>query len=136
MRKPEESYAGWYFLLIVAVIFIITAFLKPDSINPTLQFFFSIIIKIIPVLILIFVLMALINYFVSPKKLVNYIGKSAGIKRWVVAIVTGIISTGPIYMWYPLLSELKQHGVSNGFIAAFLYNRAIKIPLMPLIYIG
>ena len=76
--------------------------------------------------------MAIINYFVSPQKLVRYIGKSAGIKRWIIAIITGIISTGPIYLWYPLLSELKKQGVSNGFIATFLYNRAIKIPLIPL----
>ena len=132
MRKTEQSYAGWYFLLVVAVIFIFTAFLKPDAITPTLQFFLSIIIRIIPILILIFVLMAVINYLVSPQKLVQYIGKSAGIKRWVIAIITGIISTGPIYLWYPLLSELKKQGVSYGFIASFLYNRAVKIPLIPL----
>lgn len=132
MRKTEESYAGWYFLLIVIGIYIFTFLLKPTAIIPTLQFFLSIIIKIIPVLILIFILMAIINYLVSPQKLVKYIGKSAGIKRWVIAIVTGIISTGPIYMWYPLLSELKQQGTSYGFIASFLYNRAVKIPLIPL----
>jgi uncharacterized membrane protein YraQ (UPF0718 family) len=132
MRKTEESYAGWYFLLIVAVMFIFTAFLKPDVIAPSLQFFLSIIARVVPILILVFILMVLINYFVSPQKLVRYIGKSAGIRRWVIAIVTGIISTGPIYLWYPLLSELKKQGVSYGFIAAFLYNRAIKVPLMPL----
>ena len=138
MRKTEESYTGWYFLLIVIVIFIVVFLLKPDAIIPSLQFFYSIIVKIIPVLIIIFILMVIIDCLVSPQKLVKYIGKSAGIKRWVIAVVTGIISTGPIYLWYPLLSELKNEGVSYGFIASFLYNRAIKIPLLPLmiLYFG
>ncbi len=35
-------------------------------------------------------------------------------------------------MWYPLLADLKNKGLSYGFIACFLYNRAIKIPLIPL----
>jgi uncharacterized membrane protein YraQ (UPF0718 family) len=38
-------------------------------------------------------------------------------------------------MWYPLLSELEEQGVRKGLIAAFLYNRAIKIPLLPMIIV-
>ena len=34
-------------------------------------------------------------------------------------------------MWYPLLNDLQKQGVKNGFIATFLYNRAVKIPLLP-----
>jgi uncharacterized membrane protein YraQ (UPF0718 family) len=44
----------------------------------------------------------------------------------------GIASSGPIYMWYPLLSDLKEKGMRDSLIAAFLYNRAIKIPLLPM----
>jgi uncharacterized membrane protein YraQ (UPF0718 family) len=36
-------------------------------------------------------------------------------------------------MWYPLLSDLQKKGVKNSFIATFLYNRAIKPALLPLI---
>jgi hypothetical protein len=35
-------------------------------------------------------------------------------------------------MWYPLLADLKNKGLNDGLIACFLYNRAIKIPLLPL----
>ena len=35
-------------------------------------------------------------------------------------------------MWYPLLADLRNKGLSYGLIACFLYNRAIKIPLIPL----
>jgi len=35
-------------------------------------------------------------------------------------------------MWYPLLADLKEKGMKNSLIATFLYNRAIKIPLIPI----
>ena len=46
--------------------------------------------------------------------------------------IAGILSSGPVYMWYPLLSDLQNKGLKNGFIATFLYNRAIKLPILPL----
>jgi uncharacterized membrane protein YraQ (UPF0718 family) len=129
----EKSYTGWYFLMAVIWIYVIVFFLKPDSIIPGLQFFIQILKKLIPVFLLVFILMALTNYLISPKKLVKWMGKGSGAKGWLIAILTGILSTGPIYMWYPLLNELQEKGVRNALIAAFLYNRAIKIPLLPML---
>ncbi|MBW2983994.1 hypothetical protein KY361_02675 [Candidatus Woesearchaeota archaeon] len=138
MKISEESRAGWYFSGIVILAYIIVGIFKPAALTASFQFLWSIIKKIIPIFILIFVLMVLVNYFVKPKKLVKYFGKKSGVFSWPVAIITGIISTGPIYLWYPLLNELQKHGVRNGLIAVFLYNRAIKIPLLPLfiLYFG
>ncbi|MBW2999373.1 hypothetical protein KY339_01765 [Candidatus Woesearchaeota archaeon] len=133
MRKSEKSYAGWWFLLVAVIIYLAALLIKPEILMPSLKFFLSIIKKIIPVFVLVFVLLVLVNYFVNPKKLVKYFGKESGAKGWFVAVIGGIISTGPIYMWYPLLNELQKHKVRNGFIAAFLYNRAVKPALLPLL---
>ena len=38
---------------------------------------------------------------------------------------------GPMYLWYPLLGELNKEGLRPGLAAAFLYARAVKIPLLP-----
>lgn len=130
-KLKQISIAG-YFLLIVIIIYIITAIIKPELIASSLKFFFSLLKKIIPIFILVFVLMALTNYFIEPKKLTEYFKKQKGIKIWLIAIVGGILSSGPIYMWYPLLADLKNKGLDYGLIACFLYNRAIKIPLLPL----
>jgi len=75
----------------------------------------------------------LIDYFLHPKTVAKYAGKESGIKGWFFAISAGIISHGPIYVWYPLLKELRDQGMRSGLIAAFLYSRAIKIPLLPLL---
>ncbi len=131
--KSEKSYSRLYFLIAVLIIYGIAVLLKPEILKPSFEFFSNIIISIIPIFILIFVLMALTNYFVDPQTLVKYIGQQAGAKSWLIAVVTGIISTGPIYMWYPLLADLKKNGARTGFLATFLYNRAIKLPLLPMI---
>ncbi|KAF5428632.1 putative membrane protein YraQ, UPF0718 family [Candidatus Methanophagaceae archaeon] len=76
--------------------------------------------------------MALLDYFLHPKTVSKYVGRGSGIKGWFLAIFTGILSHGPIYVWYPLLKDLRDRGMKSGLIAAFLYSRAIKIPLLPL----
>jgi len=75
--------------------------------------------------------MGLSNYYLSPKTISKYVGKTSGIKGWMISITAGILSHGPIYVWFPLLKDLKKHGMRDGLIAAFLYNRSIKIPLLP-----
>lgn len=132
MKRTEESYAGWYFLIIAMVIAAIAFALRPEAMLPTFKFFWEIIKKIIPVFILIFVLTVIINYFVSPQTITRKLGKESGWTAWPIAVITGIISTGPIYLWYPLLNEMQKHGVRDGLVAVFLYNRAVKIPLLPL----
>jgi len=100
---------------------------------PSLRFSLRIIKNIIPIFIVIFALMVALDYLVSPENVRRYLGKSAGLKRWLIAVAGGIISTGPIYMWYPMLRQLRKKGVKYGFIATFLYNRAVKPPLIPMI---
>ena len=132
MKRSEESRASLYFLAIAVAITVIAWFVKPDAIIPTLKFLWGIVQKIVPVLVLVFVFLVIVNWFITPKMLLKYLGKEAGMKGWLIAIGTGIISSGPIYMWYPLLQDLQKRGVRNGFIATFLYNRAIKPALLPL----
>jgi len=133
MRKTEQSRTGLYFLLIVASFYIIIALIDFNALVPAFKFLVSILTKIIPILFLVFVLTVIVNWLISPQKLVKYLGKEAGVKGWLIAVIGGILSTGPIYAWYPLLNDMQKQGVKNSFIAAFLYNRAIKIPLLPLL---
>lgn len=132
MKKGEQSSTGWYFLLIVIAIYTVVFFFKRDAIIPSLRFFATIIKKIIAVFVLVFALLVVMNWLVKPEQIVKHLGKEAGTKGWAYSVVGGILSTGPIYMWYPLLNELQKHGVRNGYIAAFLYNRAVKPALLPL----
>ncbi len=121
---------AWYFLMAIVFIYILLAVFKFSLFLSSCHLFYKIFIKIIPAFLLVFVLMGLTNYFITPQFITRHL-KGSGIKHWLFVILGGILSSGPIYMWYPFLAELKSKGLDNGSIACFLYNRAIKLPLLP-----
>jgi uncharacterized membrane protein YraQ (UPF0718 family) len=82
-------------------------------------------------LALVFVFMLIMNIFLKPAWVTKFLGKDVGIKGVIFSITAGIISTGPIYAWYPLLKELKEKGAGNHMIAIFLHNRSVKPFLLP-----
>jgi len=127
----KVEYAGYYFLLLVILAYLITGFINTGAVLSSLHFSLQIGLKLVPVFILVFLLMTAFNYLLSPERLKRHMEKFSGIKGLLIAVVGGIISTGPIYMWYPMLRELKRKGIGYGFIATFLYNRAVKLPLIP-----
>ena len=82
-------------------------------------------------LVLVFLIMLALNLFVKPAQIVGLFGKGLRIKGIVFSAVAGIISMGPIYVWYPLLKNLREEGAGNGPMAIFLYTRAVKPFLLP-----
>jgi len=82
-------------------------------------------------LVLVFVIMLALNLFVKPAQIIRLFGKGLRIKGIVLSLVAGIISMGPIYAWYPLLKNLREEGAGTGPIAIFLYSRAVKPFLLP-----
>ena len=134
-KKHPKSKGQIYFLTGTIILFIILTIINPQKGIETLLYLKKIFLRVIPLLLVVFLITFVINYFVKPKKLIKYLGKDSKYKGWIIAIISGIISTGPIYIWYPLLKELKDKGMKSGLMATFLYNRAIKIPLIPLLII-
>lgn len=131
-QPKEKSMIGIYFLLIMFLFYVFLFFLNNTLFYSSLNFFYKIIKQIFWIFFLVFFLMILTNYFFTKERILKYFSKGSGRKSWFLAIFLGILSAGPIYMWYPLLSEFKDKGMRMGLISCFLYNRAIKIPLLPL----
>lgn len=130
-NKLQQLSGSWYFLGSIVIIYLLLSMFSQEVYLNSLGFFNQIIYKIIPIFVLVLVLMSLSNYFITPKFVIKHL-KERGLRKWFFVIVGGILSSGPIYMWYPLLADLKNKGLNYGLIACFLYNRAIKIPLLPL----
>lgn len=130
--KGEIESKRWYFLMVVLAGYFVLALFDQSRFMLALKFSADVFYKILPVFLVVFVIMLFLNYFIHPVWVKKYLDKSSGWKRWPIAIISGIISTGPIYMWYPMLKDLLKHGVSQGVIAAFLYARAIKPFLLPI----
>lgn len=135
---PDEMKTPLKFLLIVLLITIIISFFNYSKTISSLIYAGNLLLKLIPTLLLVWFIMGLFNMFIGPKKLAKHLGKEKPIKAWIISSIAGIISSGPIYLWYPLLAEAKEKGASNSSIAIFLYNRAVKPALLPLmiVYFG
>jgi len=131
--KSEKSYTGLYFLLIIIFLWFVILMINPNKVFEAWKVFIGILLKIIPVILLMFALMIFINYCIRQNTLIKYLGRDSGFQGWIISAIAGILSTGPIYLWYPLLNDMQKKGVRNGLIVTFIYNRAIKLPLLPLL---
>jgi uncharacterized membrane protein YraQ (UPF0718 family) len=105
--------------------------IAPDRALQALTKSGNVFLTIAQPLAVVFVVMLVLNVFVKPARISRFVGKGAGIKGMVISVVAGIISMGPIYAWYPLLKKLREEGAGNAPIAIFLYNRAVKPFLLP-----
>ncbi len=88
-------------------------------------------ISMIPSLFAVFILMAVTASFLDTNRVRKLVGTGAGLRGWLLAVSGGVLSSGPIYLWYPLLADLRERGMGDGFTAAFLSARAVKLPLLP-----
>jgi uncharacterized membrane protein YraQ (UPF0718 family) len=119
-------------LLLVLIAYGILAVYDSNRLENALSTLAGLTARIVPILLLVFGVMFLTNLFFESDRVIRFLGEGSGLKGWMLAIAGGIVSSGPIYMWYPLLGDLKEKGMKDSLIATFLYNRAIKIPLLPM----
>jgi len=129
--KPKNR-SGWIMLLITLLLYGVSAFLDVSIARSALNKSLDVLKMIAPILLVVFFLLALMNTFIKPKSIVRYLGKGSGLKGWFFALAGGVLSHGSSYVWYPMLSELRDHGARDGLIVAFFYARAIKLPWLPL----
>ncbi|MFW6134227.1 MAG: permease [Elusimicrobiota bacterium] len=130
--KKEKNIKGIWFLVFTAAVYILLFILLPSKTSRALSSSLKIFLKIIPIIAAVIIFTAVINYFISPRKIAKYMGRGSGIKGWLIAAGAGILSHGPVYFWYPLIKDLSEKGMTRGHTAVFLYNRAVKIPLIPI----
>jgi len=119
------------FPVAMAIIYGILFVVMPDKVSVALRSSGNIFLNMLIPLCSVFVIMLILNLFLKPAQIARFLGKGAGIKSVLLSVVAGIISTGPIYAWYPLLRDLRKKGAGSSPVAIFLYNRAVKPFLLP-----
>jgi len=130
-RKKKGVY-GWLFLLLVLAAYGVIAVIEAEMASQALSFFGKVMRKVLPALVIVFLLLLAADLLFEPKWIKRNLGREAGIKGWLIAAVGGVLATGPVYAWYALLHELREKGMRASLAAVFLYSRAVKLPLLPL----
>lgn len=121
------------FFLAVLFMYLFFGLLNRDVFLEALLNFFTMTLRIVPLLLLVFIFSIFINLFLSKERIKKIFGKKIGFKAYLYAIISGILISGPPYVLYPLLGELKKKGMKNSLLAVFLYNRNVKIPFLPVL---
>ncbi|WP_294954377.1 permease [Sulfurovum sp.] len=131
-KKQMKNRSGYMMLAVVAILYAVLYFFNADKILLALKASFHILKMIAPILLIVFFLMALLNTFLDEKNIAKHLGKESGLKGWFIALLGGILSHGPGYIWYPMLQDLRAKGALDGLVVAFIYARSIKLPWLPL----
>jgi uncharacterized membrane protein YraQ (UPF0718 family) len=131
--KKKTNRTAWLFLLIVLLLFSVVFILNASKGIKILTFYGHLLMQVLPILALVYFIMLLTNYFINNKIIKKHMLEGNGLKVWLISIVAGILSVGPIYVWFPLLKDLKDKGVKDRYLATFLYNRGIKIQWLPIL---
>ena len=116
----------------VIVTYIVLFFVDPSNAKHAFFEGVEVFKMVLPIILVVFFLMGLLNITVDKEKISRHFGKESGIKGWFYAVVAGVLSHGPAYVWYPFLQNLREHGAKDSLVFAFLYARSIKIPWIPL----
>jgi len=133
MKKQDLPFVfrGKYFFMVVLILYGVLFLVSSQSALLALQKSSTVLMKIVPILCVVILFTALLNYFLQPKQIAGHLGHESGFRGWLWALAAGVISHGPMYTWYPLLENLRNHGMKDELIVVFFASRAIKIPLLP-----
>ena len=129
--NPSKNRVPLFALALILTGYAVLYFVNEALLQKSISRFLTLAVQIAPFLLIVFVIMFINFWFIKPEIVKKYLGTQSGVKGYIFAILSGIISVGSAYMWYPLLKDLKKSGMSEKLIAIFIYNRSIKLHLLP-----
>ncbi|MBC2709509.1 MAG: permease [Desulfosarcina sp.] len=132
--KPAANRKHWQWLFpaSVIVVYVSIYFVAPDRTINALMASGNVLKQMALPLLLAFVMMVVLNLFITPAHVSRFLGSRAGIKGVLLSSVAGILSMGPVYAWLPFLAAIREKGASDFHLANFLASRAVKPVLLPL----
>ena len=131
-KQRRSRWMGLQLLVLVLLLYAGLALAGSPGILSALHKALEILKTLLPILAVVVIISGGINYFLKPKALAKHLGEESGLRGWMIALGAGVLSHGPMYAWYPVIAELRRHGMRDGLVAAFFYARAIKVPLLPM----
>jgi len=124
--------SGYIMFALVGLLYTFLFFTQEAKTIEALYASLGVLKMIIPIMMVVFFIMALINAYIDEKSIVKHMGDESGLKGWSIALIAGILSHGPSYIWYPMIQSLREKGVNDGLVITFLYARSIKLPWLPI----
>lgn len=120
-------------LFVLAVALYVWAFAaSPDKALQALLVGWRTFLGILPIIAAVFAALGLFNVWVDKKKIAASLGKGSGIKAVALASLAGTVLVGPVYVIFPLMKAVREHGARWAVIGAVLAAWAVKVPMVPM----
>ena len=129
LKLKDKYWWNWLFFWFTLLIYILSWIINFEFFtNVWINFINILINQILFVLIIVFFFMFILNILLEKEVIKNKIKNSKNHTKYMFAIIWWILSTWPVYMWYPFLKKLNNHWLNYGHISTFIYARSVKIP--------
>lgn len=132
-NRSKKTPNGIKFLSSVAVLYLACAAVNPELTNLAFFDFLTDFSRIFPILLVVFFMIFLSFIFITPELVKHHLGRNCGFSGWIYALVGSIIFSGPQYVLFPLLGELRKQGMKYSLMAVFMNNRNVQPAFIPVI---
>jgi len=132
LNIKDKVGGNWLFLFFVVFVFLIIWLFNFRIFLIISADFWYMFVKILPVILLVYVIIFWFNLIISNKKIVQFLKKWSYTRKLILSVFFGILSSWPIYLWYWLLKQINDAWLTLWHISSFSYARAIKLPLLPI----
>lgn len=120
-------------LFVLAVALYAWAFVvSPGRAMQALQVGARQFVAVLPIIMAVFIALGIFNAWVDKKRIASALGKESGFKGIVVASLAGTVLIGPVYVVFPLLKSVREHGARWAVVGAVLAAWAVKVPMIPM----
>jgi hypothetical protein len=119
-KLNKKMKGGVKFFMFILLLYALLFFIDYDIARQVWIDFLEMATKIIPLLVFVFVVMVITDLIFTKERITKHLGEDSGIKGWFYAVIGGVLISGPPYVLYPMLQQMKERGLSNPLLAVFL----------------
>lgn len=132
MRRVIERMRGEALFVLAVVLYAWAFVASPARALDALTAGVRVFVGVLPIVIAVFAGLGLFNVWVDKKRIANALGKEGGFKAIVLAGLAGTVLVGPVYVIFPLMKAVREHGARWAVIGAVLAAWAVKVPMIPM----
>lgn len=132
MKRFLEWVRDELLFVLAAGLYVWAFAVAPDKAIQALAVGWRTFLGILPIITAVFAALGLFNVWVDKKKIAAVLGTGGGIKAVAIASLAGTILVGPVYVIFPLLKAVREHGARWAVVGAVLAAWAVKVPMVPM----
>jgi uncharacterized membrane protein YraQ (UPF0718 family) len=132
MRRALEFAKSESLLVITAALFVLAFAMAPARALEALRVGGEVLLGVLPIIVAVFAAIGLFNVWVDKKAVARRLGEGSGLGTIVLASLFGTVLIGPVYVIFPLLKAVREHGARWAIVGSVLTAWAVKIPMIPL----